>query len=90
VSSRKVGLEVNTEGTKYSILHRHQNGRQNQNLLTASKSFENMAKFKYLVKALLNQNCIHEEVKRKLNVVSACYHFIQSLLSSRLFSKNSD
>jgi hypothetical protein len=31
---------------------------------------------------------IQEEIKRRLNSGNACYHSVQSLLSSRLFSKN--
>jgi hypothetical protein len=31
---------------------------------------------------------IQEEIKRRLNSGNACYHSVQSLLSSRLLSKN--
>jgi hypothetical protein len=34
-----------------------------------------------------NQNFIHEEIKSRLNSGNACYHSIQSLLSSRILSK---
>jgi len=37
----------------------HYDSEQNSNLITANKSFENVAHFKYL-KKLMNQNCIHE------------------------------
>jgi hypothetical protein len=43
--SREVGLDVNTEKTKYMVVSRHQNVH---NLLIANKCFENVAKFKYL------------------------------------------
>jgi hypothetical protein len=42
-ASREVGLEVNTEKTKYVIVSHHQNVRQNDKLLVANKSFENVA-----------------------------------------------
>jgi hypothetical protein len=45
-------------------------------------------KFKYLVKTLTNQNCIHEEIKSRLNSGNVCYRSVQSLLSSRLLSTN--
>jgi hypothetical protein len=35
-----------------------------------------------------NQNLIQEEIKKRLNSGNACYHSVQSLLSSRLLSKN--
>jgi hypothetical protein len=35
-----------------------------------------------------NQNLIQEEIKRRPNSGNACYHSVQTLLSSRLLSKN--
>jgi hypothetical protein len=37
-ASRKVGLEINTEKTKYMITPHHKNAGQHHNLLNASKS----------------------------------------------------
>jgi hypothetical protein len=37
---------------------------------------------------MTNQNIIQEEIKRRLNSGSACYHSVQNLLSSRLLLKN--
>jgi hypothetical protein len=47
-----------------------------------------MAKFKYLGTTLRGQNRMNEEIKRKLNSGNACYLSVQSLLSSRLLSRN--
>jgi hypothetical protein len=47
-----------------------------------NRSFEDVAKFKHL------GNCMHEEINSRLNSGNACYHSVQSLLSSRLLSGN--
>jgi len=44
-----------------------QNAGQYHSSLTASKSFEIVAKFKYFVTTVTNQNCIHEEIQSRLN-----------------------
>jgi hypothetical protein len=66
-ASKEVGLEVNTEKTKYMLLSRHQNAGQSQDIKIANKCFENVAKFRYLETTITNQNLIQEEIKRRLN-----------------------
>jgi hypothetical protein len=54
----------------------------------ANRQFVNVSQFKYLGTTVTNQNLIQEEIKRRLNSGNACYHLVQSLLSSRQLSKN--
>jgi hypothetical protein len=37
---------------------------------------------------LTDQNCLQEEIKSRINLGNACYHSVQSLLSSNLLSRN--
>jgi hypothetical protein len=87
LTKRSVGLEVNPEETKYMLVSRCQKAGQRQSIKVGNRSFESVAKFKYLGTTLTDQNCIHEEIKSRLNSGNACYHSVQSLLSSRLLSK---
>jgi hypothetical protein len=70
------------------IMSRHPNSGQNHNIRITNESFENVAKFKYLRRALTNQNDIHDEIKSRLNSGNACYYSVQNLLSSCIISKN--
>jgi hypothetical protein len=42
-TSKEVGVEENTEKTKYMLLSRHQNAGQNHDIKIANRSFENVA-----------------------------------------------
>jgi hypothetical protein len=60
---------------------------QKHSIKMANTCFEGVANFKYLGTTLTDQNCIHEEIKSRVNSGNACYHSVQSLLSSRLLSR---
>jgi hypothetical protein len=62
--------------------------RQKHSIHKARRSFEDVAKFKYPGTTLTDQNCMHEEIKGRLNSGNACYHSVQGLLYSRLLSRN--
>jgi hypothetical protein len=85
-ASKEVGLEINAEKTKYMFLSCHQNVGQNRDIKIANRSFENVSQFKYLGTTVTNRNLMHEEIKRGLSSGNACYHSVQTLLSSRLLS----
>jgi hypothetical protein len=87
-ASKKTGLEVNLEKIKHTLMSRSQKIRRKHSIKRANRSFEDVGKFKYLGTTLTDQNCMHEEIKGKLNSRNACYHSVQSLLSSRLLSRN--
>jgi hypothetical protein len=59
--SKEVGLEVNPEKTKYMLTSCSQKIGQKHSKKTANRSFEYVAKFKYLGTTLIDQNCMHEK-----------------------------
>jgi hypothetical protein len=59
---------------------------QKHSIKIVKRSFANVTKFKYLGTTLAGQNCMHEEVKSRLNSGNACNH--SSLLSSHVLSRN--
>jgi hypothetical protein len=73
-----VSPEVNTEKTKYIVVSRQQNAGQDHILLIANKSFETVARFKYLETTVTGRNRIHEEINSILNSLNACYHSVQN------------
>jgi hypothetical protein len=73
---------------KYMFMSRHQTAGQSNYISVANKSFEKVEKFKYLGSTLTDQNCIHEEIRSRLNSGNACSHAVQNLLSSCLLSRN--
>jgi hypothetical protein len=81
---------VNPEKTKYMLVSRCQKVGQRQNIKIGNirRSFEGVAKFTYFGTTLTDQNCMNEEIKSRLNSGNACYHSVQSLMSSRLLSRN--
>jgi hypothetical protein len=60
---------------------------QTHSIEIVNRSFEDVAKFKYLVTTLTDQKCMNEEIKSRLNSGNACYHSVQRPLSSHLLSR---
>jgi hypothetical protein len=76
-AGKEVGLEVNSEKTKYMLMSRKKAAQQH-GTKKVNRSFEGVAKFRYLRTTLTVQNCMQEEIKSRLNLGSACYHSVQS------------
>ena len=86
VASKESGQEVNAD--KYTVKSRDQNTGRSHSMKSDNSFFERAKKFKYLGTTLTNQNSIQEEIKSRLKSWNACYHSVQSRLSSSLLSKN--
>ena len=81
-------LAVNTMKTKYMEIGRHRGKIANAHIKIGSNSYEKVETFKYLGSLLTKQNSIQKEIKCRLKAGNSCYYLVQTLLSSRLLSKN--
>jgi hypothetical protein len=88
VATKEIGLDVNADKTKYMVMSRDRNARRDHSAKIDNSSIERVEEIKYLGTTLTDQNSIQEEIKNRLNLRNACYHSVQSILSSRLLSKN--
>jgi hypothetical protein len=61
---------------------------QKLSIKVVNKSFEDVGKFKYLGTTLLGLNCMHEEIKSRLNAGNAYYCSVHSLLFCHLHCRN--
>jgi hypothetical protein len=67
VATEEIGLEVNADNTKYTVMYRDHNAGCSHNIKMGNSSFQRVEKFKYLETTLRNQNSIQEEIKSRLN-----------------------
>jgi len=81
VASKEVGLEVNPDMTRYKFT----SCRGTNHKITANKSFE-FDEVQIGIKPA-NQNCIHKEIKSRLNSGNAGYHSLQNVYSSSMLLK---
>jgi ribosomal protein S2 len=65
-AGKEVGLEVNSGKTECMLMSRKKAG-QKHGIKRANRSFEGVAKSKYLGTTLTDQNCVQEEIKSRLN-----------------------
>ena len=67
---------------------RHRGMITNERVKIGSNSFEKVKTFKYLESLVTSQSSIPEEIKCKLKAGNSCCYSVQTLLFSRLLSKN--
>jgi hypothetical protein len=84
VGSKDIGLKVNADKTKYTVMSQDQNAGRSNNINIGNSSFERVEGFKYVT----NKNSIQEAIDIRLKSGNACYHSVQKLLSSSMLSKN--
>jgi hypothetical protein len=79
---------VKQEKTLCMLMSHSQKTGQKHSIKIVNRSFEDVAKFKYLGATLTDQNCTYKKIKSRLNSRNACYHLVCSLLSPFLLSRN--
>jgi len=88
LASKQIGLEVNTDKTKYMVMSREQNAGRCHSIKINIEPCKLVEEFKYVGTTLRNQNSIQEEIKSRLKSGNVCYHSVQILLSSSLLFEN--
>ena len=78
VDSKEIGLEVNADKTKYMVMSRDQNAGRSHDIKIDNSCCERVEQFRYLGRALTNQNSIQEENKCRLKSQNTCYHGAQN------------
>jgi hypothetical protein len=76
-ASIEVGLDENPQKTRNMLTSRYQKAGQNHSIKIAKRSFEDVAKYKYLVTTLPDQNFIKKVIKKIPNFENACYNSVQ-------------
>jgi hypothetical protein len=62
VATKEIGLEVNTDKTKYMVMSRDRNAERGYGVKLDNRSIERVEEFKYLGAMLTDQNSIQEEI----------------------------
>jgi len=63
LASKKIGLGVNADKTKYMVRSRGQNAEQSQSIETNNSPFERVEEFKYLGTTLTSQNSTQKKLR---------------------------
>ncbi|KAL4112841.1 hypothetical protein QTP88_016561 [Uroleucon formosanum] len=82
-ASKQMGLSVNQEKTKYMFLSRKtKNEEDMKDLEVDGLTFQQVNSFKYLGVNVNNTNCMHEEIKLRLQSANKAYFAMLSLFKS--------
>jgi len=73
--SKRIGLCINEEKTKFMILSRRE--KDQSNLQIDNLTFERVDHFKYLGVNINNKNYMNQEIVERLASGNRCYHIIQ-------------
>ena len=65
MATKEIGLNVNADKTKYTVMSRNQNAGQSYSVKIDNSSFERVEEYKYLGTTLTNQNYIQEEIRSR-------------------------
>jgi hypothetical protein len=76
--SNEVGLEANAEKSRCTLMSRHQNAEQNDNINIANRSFCKCGPVQISGDESNKSKLIQEETKRRFNSYSACYQSVQN------------
>jgi hypothetical protein len=60
VATKEIGLDANTDKTKYIVMSRDQNAGRSHSMKNDNSSIERVEEFKYLGTLLTDQNSIQE------------------------------
>jgi hypothetical protein len=89
VAIKGIGLEVNADKIKYTVMSRDQNSGLSHNIKTDNKSFEMVGQFKYLGTIFQRIKILfRKKLSNTLKSGNVCYHSLQNPLSCSLLSKN--
>lgn len=85
--SRRLGLAVNEDKTKYMLATNKQSSRLGSHVTVAGYSFEVVKDFVYLGSSMTSTNNISVEIQRRITLANRCYFGLSRQLSSRALSR---
>uniref|UniRef100_A0A0A9WMC2 Reverse transcriptase domain-containing protein n=1 Tax=Lygus hesperus TaxID=30085 RepID=A0A0A9WMC2_LYGHE len=85
--SKKLGLMINKEKTKYLVISPSETRRVARNLKIRPYSFEGVNSFKYLGVEINSENLISREIRNRIMAANRAYFGLANLFKSRLLTR---